>query len=585
MPAIPTALHEGLVLRQSGLELVRRIGEGGQAEVWECKDLDVGNRLVAAKLISIPASLRSADEITHRRRQMQREIDNLAEVQHENVVVIYRPVGELEGDLLVVGYVMELSPWGDARGCVRPRGLANPLRLSEYMRANLRFAVMLLRQLMLGLDAIHAKNLLHSDIKPQNILCFEIDEPPFIRLKLSDFGIMRRLGAPPHGVYGTLPYMPPEQFSGIVVNRSDVYSLGLAFFEMITDRFRLDFATCGDDLDDHLEVHRAGAHRRLREFEVVFPELDVLLDEMTRPLESQRRDLAGLLSTSRYLESRAPAVELERDPDDLATPQFLFTPAVHEQRKERLRFLLLDVDKFGARDAALQLFQKRFANRFSIMEVYGTYDILIRIWLTDAMWDATREEIAHIFPAGCTQGPGALPFEFHTVDEIQYLWLDGDSRSEDHTVDFHALDLLQLDCVTDAAIAAAGAERIPRVTECQELGEKLKKVGIVLRRIEPDEAESFRAYSFLRPSSGYIDQQWSKFVEYFRNAESSKAAQWRLTLHLARDTAIIAKVVVPSYRDLGDVIRTFSRAYTSFVGTDTFLDTKQRSFVTDAWQR
>ena len=207
---------EGMVLRDSGLRLEKLLGRGGQAEVWRCADLRIPGRTVAAKLLAVPMVERSRTSFKQERHRMEREIEHNARVIHDNVVRIYSPIAEiLDNDFLVTGFVMELSPWGDSTATLDIRQRSFQGTLSQYMRDSMPFALNFLVQLARGLRAIQQHDLVHSDIKPANILCFPMDGPPYVRLKLTDFGMTTLAGEPSDGAYGgTPPYMPPEQAGG-----------------------------------------------------------------------------------------------------------------------------------------------------------------------------------------------------------------------------------------------------------------------------------------------------------------------------------------------------------------------------------
>lgn len=118
--------------------------------------------------------------------------------------------------------VMEYSSEGSLKG-----------RLLALQNLDVDTAVFLIRQVLQALEYLHAQGILHRDIKPDNLLFFPGD-----RLKLSDFGLMCSMAAPPPKPRGTPGFMSPEQIMGISLDqRSDLFSLGVVFYRMVTGRF------------------------------------------------------------------------------------------------------------------------------------------------------------------------------------------------------------------------------------------------------------------------------------------------------------------------------------------------------------
>ncbi len=198
-------------------KVVSEIGRGGMGIVFLAEDEKL-RRKVALKLL--PPSF-AADE--ERRRRFLREARAAAAVSHPNLVTVY-DVGEHEGR----GYIaMEYLRGRSLREQLGER----PLSVDE--------AVELARQVLAGLAHAHAAGLLHRDLKPENVL---VDRDG--RVRLVDFGLAKLDGdvdAPGENstrdglVMGTPGYMSPEQARGQDVDaRSDIFSFGVLFYEMLT---------------------------------------------------------------------------------------------------------------------------------------------------------------------------------------------------------------------------------------------------------------------------------------------------------------------------------------------------------------
>ncbi len=196
-------------------KIVERIGGGGMGVVWKANDL-VLDRYVALKILRPEMS--EDDDFVQRFR---REAKAAASLSHPNIVSIY-DVGEDQGLHFIV---MELVEGETLRDKLNREGRLDP---EEALR--------IAGQICLGLAHAHNNQIIHRDIKPQNILLTELDH-----VKVADFGIARALGrastTSTDVVVGSASYLSPEQArNGMVSARSDLYSLGVVLYEMITGR-------------------------------------------------------------------------------------------------------------------------------------------------------------------------------------------------------------------------------------------------------------------------------------------------------------------------------------------------------------
>jgi Tol biopolymer transport system component len=200
----------------NGYEILAEIGRGGMATVYRARQLSVG-RIVAFK--ALPLHL--AADSTYLQR-FEREARIISKLEHRSIVPVY-DYGQIDSQPYIVMRYM-------AGGSVDERLHGGPLPADEVLR--------ILEQIAPALDYAHGKDVLHRDIKPSNVL---LDESG--GAFLTDFGIARVLsegtaGAlTTHGVVGTPSYMSPEQAQGKPLDgRSDIYSLGVMLFELLTGR-------------------------------------------------------------------------------------------------------------------------------------------------------------------------------------------------------------------------------------------------------------------------------------------------------------------------------------------------------------
>ena len=197
------------------------LGRGGMADVYRAEDERLG-REVALKAVP-PEFARDPERI----ERFEREVRAAARLNHPNVVTVYE-FGQGEGQHF---YTMALMTGGDlkARIRARPEGMG-----SDEARA---VAVAMAR----ALHYAHGRGFVHRDVKPENILFGEEETP-----QLTDFGIARamesgtRMTATGMSI-GSPHYMSPEQAQGLKVDaRSDLYSLGVVVYEMLTGRLPFD---------------------------------------------------------------------------------------------------------------------------------------------------------------------------------------------------------------------------------------------------------------------------------------------------------------------------------------------------------
>ncbi len=200
-------------------QLEKPIGSGGMAKVWLAHDrlLDrrVAVKILADRYASDPGFV----------ERFRREASAAAGLSHPNIVTVYDR-GEADGSYYIV---MEHLPGPDLKEIVRQRGKLAP-----------RQAVDAALQILAALSAAHRRNVIHRDIKPQNVLVAEDGH-----LKVTDFGIARAgddAGMTEVGsVIGTAQYLSPEQARGEdVTTASDCYSVGIVLYELLTGRVPFD---------------------------------------------------------------------------------------------------------------------------------------------------------------------------------------------------------------------------------------------------------------------------------------------------------------------------------------------------------
>src|SRR5437762_946059 len=198
------------------------IGRGGMATIYRGRDLRT-DRIVAIKILREAYST-DPKFVT----RFQREAKAASSLQHPNIVQVY-DYGQSEGNYFIV---MECIEGTDLRRYLRSRGMLAVDRV-----------IIIAHDIALGLGAAHRRQIVHRDVKPQNILVGRDGS-----IKLTDFGIAsvykdindERLTTTGMTL-GTVQYYAPEQAQGEIVNpAADVYALGIVMYEMLTGRTPFD---------------------------------------------------------------------------------------------------------------------------------------------------------------------------------------------------------------------------------------------------------------------------------------------------------------------------------------------------------
>ena len=195
-------------------EILERIGTGGMAVVYKAKCHRL-NRLVAIKILK--SDLAQNEEF---RRRFNAESQAVAQLSHPNIVSVY-----------------DVSRGGDTEYIVME--LIDGITLKQYMekrgQLNWRESLHFMTQIMRGLSHAHSRGIIHRDIKPQNIMVLRDG-----RVKVADFGIACLADSAQtltQEALGSVHYISPEQARGDRPDaRSDIYSSGVVFYEMLTGR-------------------------------------------------------------------------------------------------------------------------------------------------------------------------------------------------------------------------------------------------------------------------------------------------------------------------------------------------------------
>lgn len=196
-------------------QLVKKIGEGGLAEVYQAQDLSLG-RMVAVKVLR-PQYTRDPNFLVN----FHREAQNSARLSDSYIVAVY-DFGQAQNRPYIV---MEWVPGSDLRTQIDDQG-----------KISIEQAVTFAIQICSAVGTAHRAGIVHGDLKPGNILV-----TPGNQAKVTDFGLARALGESTmeegEVVWGTPAYFAPEQASGDqALPATDVYAIGIILYEMLTGR-------------------------------------------------------------------------------------------------------------------------------------------------------------------------------------------------------------------------------------------------------------------------------------------------------------------------------------------------------------
>ncbi|MBI4057360.1 MAG: serine/threonine protein kinase, partial [Elusimicrobia bacterium] len=245
----------------SGFQIVRKIGQGGMGIVYEAMDQALQRKVALKKM---------RDEISDDPREKNRflkEARTVASLKHPHIIEIYSIQEMSNGLYLVFEYVS---------------GQTMDEMLGERKNFVVNESFQLLKPVAQALDYAHGNGIVHRDLKPSNIMVSHTRE-----VKVMDFGIARQVQdtlskMSRWELVGTLSYMAPEQHRGEYCKESDIYSLGICFYEMLsgTTPFK------GDQAYSLKEQRKYDALSRI--FPSLSPKINLVMDKVLEPLPKNR---------------------------------------------------------------------------------------------------------------------------------------------------------------------------------------------------------------------------------------------------------------------------------------------------------
>lgn len=278
-------------------EIVETIGRGGMAWVFKAHD-HLLNRNVAIKILRDDMAADSDFRL-----HFKKEAQAVAKLSHANIVSIHDVSRIPKMDYIV----MELIEGVTLKQYMKTKGQLGPKETAHFAA-----------QIAKALAHAHEKGIVHRDIKPQNIM-IGMDG----RVKVADFGIAyleSALGENKNLTVGSVHYISPEQARGLPADaRSDLYSLGVVMYEMLSGQLPFD----GDSPDEVAKQHLSAAPIPLEELCPDVPEaLELIVEKAMNPDINQRYQTAEELldALESYLASTSPVPEAGKAPAAVVLP-------------------------------------------------------------------------------------------------------------------------------------------------------------------------------------------------------------------------------------------------------------------------
>jgi serine/threonine-protein kinase len=293
-------------------EILDKIGTGGMSDVYKAKDHILG-REVAVKVLK----QEFAEDVTFVTK-FRSEAQSAAGLEHANIVNIY-DVGSENGMYFIVMEYVE--------------GITLKTYIEKKGQLNFKEAISIAIQVGRGIEAAHNKGIVHRDIKPQNIIISTEG-----KVKVTDFGIARAATSNTiHAdVMGSVHYASPEQArNGFVDFKSDIYSLGIVMYEMVTGRVPFDGDTTVAVALQHLQEEMVSPS-------AYAPDLPISLEKIIRKatMKSPDRRYGSmeelLLDLKKALVSPNEDFVTIVDPDEVEKTRII-TSAEQEQIRQEIR--------------------------------------------------------------------------------------------------------------------------------------------------------------------------------------------------------------------------------------------------------
>ena len=272
-------------------EIIDKVGSGGMSDVYKAKCHKL-NRYVAIKVLK-PEFSSDKNFVSKFRVEAQ----SAAGLAHPNIVSVY-DVGEDRGMYYIV---MELIEGITLKQYIQRKG-----------RLTVKEAVSIAIQVAQGIECAHNNKIIHRDIKPQNIIISKEG-----KVKVTDFGIARAASSNTinSNAMGSVHYISPEQArGGYIDEKSDIYSLGITMFEMLTGRVPFD----GDTTVAIALMHIQNEVPNLRD---IIPDIPISVEKIVYKCTQKKADRRYLKITSLITDLKRALINPDEDFVQIESPQ------------------------------------------------------------------------------------------------------------------------------------------------------------------------------------------------------------------------------------------------------------------------
>lgn len=313
-------------------EIMEKIGTGGMSDVYKAKCHKL-NRFVAVKVLKQEFS-----ENTNFVSKFRIEAQAAAGLMHPNIVNVY-DVGEDDG---VYYIVMELVD-----------GITLKKYIEKKARLSVKEAISIAIQVSLGIEAAHNNHIIHRDIKPQNIIISKEG-----KVKVTDFGIAKAATSNTitSNVMGSVHYTSPEQArGGYSDEKSDIYSLGITLFEMLTGRVPFNGETTVAIAIKHIQEPMPSPREYVPEIPISVEQIVIkatqkspdkryqtmveLVEDLKRSLVTPDEDFVRIIDDENYggtkVVAQGEAIQIKRSSSNLNTEKLRLSET-EKLQKQRL---------------------------------------------------------------------------------------------------------------------------------------------------------------------------------------------------------------------------------------------------------
>lgn len=556
---LPTSVDLKGVTLLDRYQCVKVIGLGGFASVWLADEMEgySSNRSVAIKVLLGHPDDRT--NLSHLKGSFEKELKSLGKLYSESIVMDYYMYEIV--DLLVDDNfkVIKQEPYtgkandreDDDSGYTRYSAfilimeyaeggtLADEQYNNEVLQNQPDNSVALNHFIDIcnGLAGAHRAGVYHCDVKPSNFLWFRNGN----RVKVADFGISQFgdddfVHIVQGGPAGSLPYMPPESFALGAAGSSerDIYSLGCSFYEILTGKKAFDPPASMPGVLEYQEHHgeaprpeayvatSGGVSNRLSGLIVDMlsvapddrPSIDFVITELNDIIRS--REQHRILPEDVLLPGKPTYLSLYN-----ISPKFR-----QEHLRQRMHFIFLSIGKYGERSyrALLAILENHFPDSYSIFEVYGKYDFVIRVWAQQEEFSAAYRELKNEFLNPIDK----KPLTAQVCEDVAYFSPGSSGTSHGDASDNEYVALTKL---RDVQQYEDG--HLKHDTAAKWLLDRGFFSRIIPSPMDKNAVKSFCLLSMPRKISEKSDviSAYSNLKEHLANNESASRAETRLSIY------------------------------------------------------